>query len=65
MDRDYRDAINWNAYAIGKVMPSGAFKVRRIVWGRLLARAERRKDEQIARAAIMIEDTWGKTVTVK
>jgi hypothetical protein len=57
VDRDYSDAANWSAYAIGKVTRDGRFKVRRIVWGRLMAHAERRSGEQIARACIMIEDS--------
>ena len=57
LERNFSFASNWLAYAVGKVTRSGSFKVRRVVWGRLLARAEKRKGEQIARACIMVEDT--------
>lgn len=51
----YCHAKNWQAWAIGKrPKMGGAFKVRRIVWGRLLARAEKRPGEHIVKAAIMV-----------
>jgi len=51
----YSDAANWRAWAIGKWPKSGgSFKVRRVVWGRLMARAERRPGETIVQAAIMV-----------
>ena len=47
-------AANEYAYAIGRRTPHGKFLVRRIVWGRLTAREERREDEQIKRCCILI-----------
>lgn len=44
-----RNHMCWAIYRNDK---SGARIVRRIVWGRLLARAERRPGEFIARASI-------------
>lgn len=52
---DYSDAQNWKAWAIGKWV-RGRFKVRRVVWGRLAARREKRFDEVILKAAILVED---------
>jgi hypothetical protein len=51
---DYEPARNSSAWAIGEETRRG-FKVRRVVWGRLLARAEKRKGERIKRASIWIE----------
>lgn len=45
--------VNADAWAIGADTPRG-FKVRRIVWGRALARAERRKGEKIRRASLAV-----------
>jgi hypothetical protein len=56
-ERYFSDSANWSAYAVGKIIRGGRFKVRRIVWGRLMARSEKRKGEKIVRACIMIEDT--------
>ena len=57
----HSDADNWRAYAVGAVTKRGrGFKVRRVVWGRLAARAECRKGEKIAKACIMVEkDGYG------
>lgn len=46
-------ARNCRAWAIGKPTSNG-FDVRRVVWGRLLARAEKRPDEQIRVAVILV-----------
>lgn len=50
----YRHARNAYAYALGR-QERGGFKVRRVVWGRLMARAERREGEEIRRAFVMVE----------
>ena len=50
---DRRQAANSKAWAIGAQQRNG-FKVRRVVWGRLMARAEKRKGEQIRRATIYV-----------
>ncbi len=44
--------INDTAWAIGSRTKRKAFRVRRVVWGRLLARAERRDDEVIVRVKL-------------
>jgi hypothetical protein len=49
-----RRPANSRAYAIGFQMQNG-FHVRRVVWGRVLARAEKRKGEKIRRAMILVE----------
>jgi hypothetical protein len=41
------------AWALGQPRSNG-FKVRRIVWGKLMASAERRPDEEIRRAHITV-----------
>lgn len=53
-DADFTRAHNAAAYALGEKMKSGRFHVRRIVWGRLMARAERRQHEEIRRASISV-----------
>jgi hypothetical protein len=50
---EFVHASNAKAYALGQQRRNG-FHVRRIVWGRLLARAEKRDGEEIRRAAIMV-----------
>ena len=50
-----RRAYNASCYAIGEYGRRG-FLVRRIVWGRLLAREEKRVGETIMRAVILIDD---------
>jgi hypothetical protein len=52
-----RPAHNSAAWALGKRQRYG-FHVRRVVWGLTLAREERRDDEEIRAAVIMIEDQW-------
>jgi hypothetical protein len=47
-------ARNAKCWALGEPTPRGFF-VLRIVWGRLLARYEKRPGEQIRRAVIMVE----------
>ena len=52
-------APNERAWAIGREVPfrSGKgfrFNIRRVVWGRLLAREEKREGEKIKRAIILI-----------
>ncbi len=44
---------NTYCWAVGRMLKSGARKVRRIVWGRALARIERREGEEIWRAMIV------------
>lgn len=46
--------INYRAYAVGKYEKNG-FRVRRVVWGRILAQAERRDDEEIRSVIISLE----------
>ena len=48
-----KKAGNAGAWALGKEGKRG-FVIRRVVWGRMLARAEKRKGEQIRRATIYI-----------
>lgn len=50
-------AANTTAWAIGKPQRNG-FHVRRVVWGMTLAKEERRPDEQIRLAKIMVEKEW-------
>jgi len=47
-------ATNAKAYALGEQRRSG-FHIRRIVWGRLMARAERRPGEKIRRARLYVK----------
>lgn len=55
----FRRAANTKAWAIGKQMGNG-FHIRRIVWGLLMANAEKRIDEEIRAAVVMIEGTHKK-----
>lgn len=55
--RSFRHAGNWQAYAVGKLNKRGQLHVRRIIWGRLMAREEKREGEVIRRAHIMIDMT--------
>jgi hypothetical protein len=50
---ELRCAANRDCWAIGKQTNQG-FSVRRVVWGRLLANEERRPDETIRRARILV-----------
>lgn len=47
-------AKNANAWAIGRALASGRFVVRRVVWGLLLANEEKREDETIRSAWILV-----------
>jgi hypothetical protein len=47
-------ARNADAYALGR-QERGGFRVRRVVWGRFMARMERRDGEEIRRACILVE----------
>ena len=49
-----RHAANSGAWAIGFI-DRGRFRVRRIVWGRAMARAEKRDGEHIRRATIIVD----------
>jgi hypothetical protein len=46
--------VNFEAWAIGEVKLGGRFHVRRVVWGRLLAREEKRPGEEIRRAYLLV-----------
>jgi len=50
----YLQPVNAKAWAIGRLTKNGRFHVRRIVWGRLLARAEKRDGEIIRAARILV-----------
>jgi hypothetical protein len=50
---DYDRAANADAYALGEKQRNG-FKVRRVVWGLLLARAEKRHGEEIRRVMLWV-----------
>jgi hypothetical protein len=52
-------ARNAEAYALGR-QERGGFHVRRVVWGRLMARMERREGEKIRRALILVESDRGR-----
>jgi hypothetical protein len=57
--RDAKFPQNYEAWAIGSYRIRtdgrvGRFHVRRVVWGRLLARAEKRPGEVIRRAFILV-----------
>lgn len=59
IQEEYEDALNWRAWAIGTMIKK-RMRVRRVVWGRLLARAERRDGEVIRPAAVMVRSYSGK-----
>ncbi len=52
-------AANSSAWAIGEERHHG-FHVRRVVWGYLLASAEKREGEEIRAATIMVERRFRK-----
>jgi hypothetical protein len=52
-----KHAANHRAWAIGRQRRNG-FHVRKVVWGLLMARSERRDDEEIRAATIMVEAKW-------
>lgn len=58
---EIRPASNWQAWAIGRTTARG-FKVRRVVWGRILARHEKRSDEKIVAARVMVAYEDGRPV---
>lgn len=49
-----KHAANPRAFALGTPRRNG-FHVRRVVWGRTMAKAERRPDEEIRKATILVE----------
>jgi hypothetical protein len=51
---DMRYARNARAWALGKQLHHGGFHVRRVVWGLLMARTEKRPDEEIRKAVILV-----------
>jgi hypothetical protein len=51
-----KQPINSKAFAIGETRPSGRFHVRRVVWGRLLAREEKRPGETIKPVTIFVRE---------
>ena len=48
-------AGNADAWAVGQML-HGRFHVRRVVWGRLAARHERRLDEVIRKARVLVAE---------
>jgi hypothetical protein len=50
-----KHAANYQAWAIGRQQRNG-FHVRRIVWGRVMAEAERRAGERVMPAIIMLKE---------
>ena len=50
----YVQPMNAKAWAIGHKLKNGRLSVRRIVWGRLMARAEKRDGEIITAARILV-----------
>jgi len=52
-------AANYEAWALGIQRKTG-FHVRRIVWGRVLARAEKREGEEIRHAKIIVSSKYTK-----
>lgn len=55
IDFGFERATNGSAWAIGADKPNDRFAVRRVVWGRLLARAEKRPGETIRKALVLVE----------
>jgi hypothetical protein len=51
---EYVKANNYGAWAIGQPLKNGRFQVRRVVWGTIMARSEKREGEQIRRAEINV-----------
>jgi hypothetical protein len=49
-----KHAANPRAFALGTQRRNG-FHVRRVVWGRAMARAEKRDTEEIRKATILVE----------
>jgi len=57
MIKAIKHAANHTAWAIGRPQRNG-FHVRKVVWGLLMAQMERRPDEEIRAASIMVEQVW-------
>ena len=53
LEREWKQAANAQAYALGHQQRNG-FHVRRIVWGYLMAREEKREGEEIRRTTILV-----------
>lgn len=51
----YKRPVNFECWALCS-RQGKRWRVRRIVWGRVLARAEKRDGETIRRAAILLRD---------
>lgn len=51
----YVQPVNAKAWAIGRMTKNGRFRIRRVVWGRLLARVEKRTGESIRQARILVQ----------
>jgi hypothetical protein len=51
-----KKARNFSAFAIGCLDRGKQFHVRRVVWGRLMARAEKRSGEQIRKCEIHVAE---------
>jgi len=52
----YKRASNHGCWALCNKQGNGRWHVRRIVWGILMARAEKRPGEVIRRAAILLKE---------
>lgn len=51
-----KKARNYSAYAIGQLDKGKQFHVRKVCWGRLMARAEKRTGEVIRKCEIHVAD---------
>ena len=58
-----RRAGNADAWAIGRRQSNG-FHIRRVVWGLLMASAERAEGEEIRRAVVMVKGKAARPVRV-
>lgn len=54
-DKLFKRARNFAAWGIGEKDKGGMFHVRKVVWGRLMARSEKRPGEVIRRVHILVE----------
>jgi hypothetical protein len=52
----WKRAGNHGAWALCTKQGNGRWHVRRVVWGILMARAEKREGETIRRASILLRD---------
>jgi hypothetical protein len=52
----YKRAGNYGCWALCTKQGNGRWHVRRVVWGILMAREEKRPGEKIRRAAILLRD---------